>query len=163
MNIKKYLYILSANILIMAGCAENRKNPDSAQPAFTVEYNKASQTQLNITAPKNSLEQKWGIKVESIRLSAEGYMIDFRYRVLDVNKAAYVLDRKIKPYLIDEATGATFIVPAPPKVGQLRSGKNIRKDAVYFIFFANPGKYIKSGSNITVVIGDCKINNLIVL
>ena len=111
---------------------------------------------------KVSLENLWGIKVESAKLSAGGYMIDFRYRVLDTAKAAPILDRAAKPYLIDQASGATFAVPNPPKVGQLRSGKNIKEGTIYFIFFANPGKYIKSGNKVTIVIGDCKINDIVV-
>src|SRR3990172_7542680 len=50
-----------------------------------------------------TIEEKWGVRVLSIRQSAEGYMLDFRYRVIDAEKAAPLFDRKIKPHLIDEA------------------------------------------------------------
>ena len=53
-----------------------------------------------------TVEQKWGIQVSSLHLSAHGYMVDFRYKVLDPEKAATLGDPKAKPYLIDQATGA---------------------------------------------------------
>ncbi|MHC4353304.1 MAG: hypothetical protein ACYS0H_11370 [Planctomycetota bacterium] len=89
-------------------------------------------------------------------------MVDFRFRVLNADKAAKLFDRRIMPHMIDQATGAKFIVPSPPKVGQLRSGGNIKEDRIYFIFFANPAKYVKSGNKITIVVGDFKAEDIVV-
>ena len=108
------------------------------------------------------MEEEWGVRVLQIRLSAEGYMLDFRYRVVDAEKTAPLFDRKTKPYLIDQATGAKFLVPEPPKVGALRTTRPPTTDRNYFIIFANPGKYIKKGNRVTVVIGDFRAENLIV-
>lgn len=108
------------------------------------------------------LQERWGIKIIGLRQSANGYMLDFRYRVLDPEKAAPLFDRKTKPHLIDQATGAQFIVPEPPKVGALRNTRKPVANKNYFVMFANPGNYIKKGSKVTVVIGDFKAENLIV-
>lgn len=89
-------------------------------------------------------------------------MLDFRYRVLDPEKAMPLFDRKIKPYLVDEATGAMFVVPEPPKVGALRTTRKPVPDRNYFIMFANPGKFVKPGNKVTIVIGDFRAENLIV-
>jgi len=110
----------------------------------------------------SAIEEKWGVRILSIRQSAEGYMLDFRYRVIDAEKAAPLFDRKIKPHLIDEATGAKFAVPEPPKVGALRTTRPPQADRNYFIMFANPGRYIKKGNKVTVVIGEFKAENLVV-
>ncbi len=112
--------------------------------------------------PEAELEEKWGINVLSTRLTAAGRMIDFRYRVLDPEKAAKLSDPHVHPYIIDEATGAKFIVPAPPKVGQLRNTRKPVADKNYFMIFANPGNHIKSGGKISVVVGDLKIAHLTV-
>jgi hypothetical protein len=109
-----------------------------------------------------NIEEKWGIKILNIRLSAGGYMLDFRYRVKDPEKASPLFDRKIKPYLIDQASGAKFLVPESPKVGALRQTRKPVADKNYFIIFANPGKYIKKGNKVSVVIGDFKAENLTV-
>lgn len=115
-----------------------------------------------VQSEASRVEETWGIEVQSARLSAGGYMVDFRFRVLDAAKAAQIFDRKIMPHMIDQATGAKFIVPSPPKVGQLRSGGNIKEGKIYFIFFANPAGYVKSGSKITVVVGDFKAEDIVV-
>ena len=111
---------------------------------------------------RSAMEMQWGVKVLPIRLSAEGYMLDFRYRVLDAEKAAPLFDRKIKPYLVDEATGAILVVPEPPKVGALRNTRKPQPDRNYFVLFANPGRYVQKGKRVTVVIGDFKAEHLVV-
>jgi hypothetical protein len=109
------------------------------------------------------LAQKWGIKVTSLHLSANGYMVDFRYKVLDPEKAATLGDPKAKPSLVDQATGAKLIVPNSPKVGPLRqSALNLTAGKVYFALFSNPGKLVKKGNKVTVAIGDFKAENLVV-
>lgn len=115
-----------------------------------------------VTLVDASLEEKWGVKVLGIRLTAEGYMLDFRYRVLDPEKTTPLFDRNIKPYLVDEATGAMFVVPEPPKVGALRNTRKPQPDRNYFIMFANPGRYVKKGNKVTVVSGDFKAEHLVV-
>jgi len=109
-------------------------------------------------------EGKLGIRMEGLRLSAAGYMLDFRYRVVDPDKAAVLLDRKIRPYLLDEASGAQLGVPDTAKLGQLRTtGRNkVVPDQDYFILFANPGRYVQAGTKMTLVMGDLRIENLIV-
>lgn len=114
---------------------------------------------------KASIEEKWGISVEGLRLTAEGYMCDFRFRVLDAGKAAPLLSRKNPASLLNETTGMMTYVPAPPKVGPLRQTVKLGKPVegrTYFIFFANPGKLIKSGTKATVSIGDFVMPGLVV-
>jgi hypothetical protein len=112
--------------------------------------------------PAASLEETWGVKDFSIRLASNGYMLDFRYRVTDPEKALPLFDRKIKPYLVDDASGFRFYVPNPPKVGSLRNTRPPQENRTYFIIFGNPGKYIKPGNRVTVVVGDFKAENLVV-
>jgi hypothetical protein len=125
--------------------------------------NKLAISEYNPRTLQSNIEKKWGIQIQGIRLSAADYMLDFRYKIIDPNKAAPLLDRQTKPYLVDQQSGAKLIVPTPPKVGSLRqkshepiSGK------IYFVMFSNPGKLVKKGNKVTVVIGDFKTENLIV-
>jgi hypothetical protein len=113
-------------------------------------------------AKVKSIEERWGIQIIGIRQTAAGYMLDFRYRVTDPEKAAPLFVRKTKPYLIDQASGAKFAVPNPPKTGPLRTSDPPQANRIYFIFFGNPGKYIKPGNKVTVVIGDFRVENLVV-
>lgn len=114
--------------------------------------------------PRSEIEDQLGIKIVGLRRSSAGYMLDFRYRLLDPAKAASLLDRKIRPYLLDEATGAQLGVPDAPKVGQLRptSRNNVIPGRNYYILFANPGRYLKAGSKVTLIAGDARISQLTV-
>ena len=113
-------------------------------------------------ASLGQVEERWGIRPLSIRQTAEGYMLDFRYRIIDAEKAAPFFSPKIKPYLIDEASGAVMAVPNVPKVGSMRSTRKPVNDKNYAILFANPQMYIKPGRKVTVVIGDFKAEHLVV-
>ncbi len=116
-----------------------------------------------ISSPGASiLEEKWGVRIIGTRLTSAGYMLDFRFKVLDPGKSAPLLDPRVKAYLIDKSSGQKFFVPSTPKVGSLRqttlepvSGR------IYCIFFANPGKFIKPGNEVSIVIGDFESTNVV--
>jgi hypothetical protein len=114
--------------------------------------------------PHSEIEGQLGIEIVGLRRSSAGYMLDFRYRVLDPVKAAPLLDRKLSPYLLDEATGARLGVPDAPKVGQLRptSRNKVIPGRNYFILFANPGRYLQTGSKVSLVAGNTRISHLTV-
>jgi hypothetical protein len=115
-------------------------------------------------APPTPLEKTWGIKPLSLRQTAGGTMLDFRYLVVDAKKALPLFDRKLKPYLVDTSTGMAQGVPEETKLGALRSSPRNPPVAgkQYFIFFSNGYGTVKKGSKVTVVIGDCKVENLAV-
>lgn len=104
---------------------------------------------------------RWGIKVESVRLSARGQIIDLRYRIVDGEKARRLTDKKIIPYLINESTGAVMTVPAFPMVGMMRQASSRPQEGrTYFILFANSVSKTQKGDKVTVVIGDFKSTGL---
>jgi len=111
------------------------------------------------------IDREWGVEIVGLYLSAGGYMLDFRYRVIDPEKARPILDHRVKPYLIHAESDAKLVVPSSPKVGALRqtnrSGEPIA-GRVYFAFFANPGSFVKAGDRVHVVIGDYRAENLTV-
>jgi hypothetical protein len=107
-------------------------------------------------------KRRWGIEVLGVHLAAAGYMLEFRYRVLDPDKAKPLFQRQTKPVLIDEATGTQFLVPTPAKVGALRNSDSPHAGRVYWMFFGNPGKLLQSGNRVTVVIGEFRAEGLVV-
>ncbi|MEZ4236216.1 MAG: hypothetical protein R3F59_08640 [Myxococcota bacterium] len=108
------------------------------------------------------LKRKWGVEVLFVRVSAVGYMLEFRYRVLDAEKAKPLFERQTKPVLVHERTGAELIVPTPPTVGALRNSNPPIAGLTYWMFFANPGKLVQPGDRVSVVIGDYRIDGLVV-
>jgi hypothetical protein len=122
----------------------------------------AGRTPASIPAGEGDLGRIWGVEIIGIQLSAAGYMLDFRYRVLDAGKAAPLFERKTKPSLIHEKSGARMYVHNPPKIGPMRSSDPPTAGRNYFILFANPGRYIKEGERVTVVIGEFRAEGLVV-
>jgi hypothetical protein len=108
------------------------------------------------------LQDKWGIEITGLRLASAGHMVDFRYRVLDAEKAATLFARENKPYLIDQQSQKALSVPNMGKVGPLRTSNKPQEGRIYWMFFGNAGKLIQTGSVVTVVIGDFRAENLIV-
>ena len=110
----------------------------------------------------NPMAEKWGIEVASIRMTAAGNMIDFRFRVLDAKKAEALFVRQTKPYLVDQKTGKVLAVPNTAKVGPLRNSNNPKEGKIYWMFFGNRGKLVEAGNKVSVVIGDFRAENLVI-
>ncbi|MCK9529945.1 MAG: hypothetical protein M0R77_05180 [Gammaproteobacteria bacterium] len=109
------------------------------------------------------MHERFGIEVQGIRPTAGGYMLDFRYKVVDSEKAAGFLGHHLVPQLVDERRNARLITPAPPKVGPMRqTGAALKDGRTYFVFFANPGKAVKAGDPVAVVLGDVTLRGLTV-
>ncbi len=110
----------------------------------------------------NEMAKKWGIEVAAIHTAAAGNMVDFRYKVLDAEKASALFSKKTKPYLIHQKTGKVLEVPRTAKVGPLMSSYHPKQDRIYWMFFGNQTKLVQKGDKVTVVIGDFKAENLVV-
>jgi hypothetical protein len=111
-------------------------------------------------ADVSAIANRWGIRIDTLRLTAGGYMLDFRYYVLDARKADPLFVRKVKPVLKDEASGLEVAVPVPPKTGALRSSNDPKAGREYFMFFANPARFIKAGNTVTVTIGAFSVGGI---
>lgn len=119
--------------------------------------------QLRPDADSAAVTRSLGIEIAGLHLSAGNYMLDFRYKVVDPELAAPLIDHSLIPYLIHEASGAKFAVPAPTKVGPMRQmPRRLEAGKVYFVFFANPGKYVQRGDRVTIVHGPHRFEHLIV-
>ncbi|OIR14599.1 hypothetical protein GALL_44030 [mine drainage metagenome] len=112
--------------------------------------------------PSMYFKRTWGIDVVGVHPVSSGQMLAFRYRVLDEVKAKALFDKTLKPYLIDEATGTRLAVPSMENVGDLRQDVTPEPDRIYYMIFGNPGKLVKQGSRVSIVIGNFHIDGLIV-
>ena len=130
------------------------------EPATATE--KAAEAAPTVDAEALDLAEQWGIEVTSIRLSTHDHMIDYRYRVLDADKAADLFKRQIKPHLIHQKTGKVLAVPDTAKLGPLRNSNMPQNGRIYWMFFGNAGKLVHAGDKVTVVIGDFRVENLVV-
>ena len=111
---------------------------------------------------KTYMKRTWGVEVVYVRQTSAGYMLEFRYKVLDAEKAKPLFDRQTKPVLTHAESGAKFIVPTPAKTGALRNSNPPLVDHTYWMFFANPAKFVKPGDLVTIEIGDFVAENIVV-
>jgi hypothetical protein len=82
--------------------------------------------------------------------------------VLDSFKAAVLNDKRAMPYLVDQKSGTRLTVPTMEKIGALRQVANPEPGREYWMIFANPGKLVKPGQRVDVVIGAFRANSLTV-
>lgn len=108
------------------------------------------------------VQRNWGVDIVGVRPVSTGFMLAFRYRIVDAEKAKVINDKRSKAYLIDEATGNVLGVPIMDNLGELRQKAAPELNHTYFIMFGNPGKLVKSGGRVSVVIGDFRVDGLVV-
>lgn len=150
--------LLATSVNTSAMEAAEWQLPEMPQPAAYATVN-LSPEQIEM------LKEDWGVEVLGLRLASADYMMDFRFRVLDVDKAISLFDHRIKPHLITDRTNITLPVPMAAKVGAFRPtnrGKNIKADKNYYMIFGNPDRHVKAGETVTIVIGDFRVEHLLV-
>jgi hypothetical protein len=153
---------VAAALASLGGCATTATKAGHTETAVAA----APMPPVTVPIPPAALatpEERWGVQVAGIRLSAAGYMLDLRYRVLDAGKAAPVINRRVKPYLVAGESGAKLMVPNTPKLGLLRQvASGASPDRTHFMLFANPGQTVQAGNKVTLVMGDLKVEDIVV-
>ncbi len=124
-------------------------------------YNPGSQ------ARRSHLGDQWntarfGIDDMHVRSVSSGSSIEFRYRVVDADKASVLTDRTSNPYLIDQETGTRLDIPVMEKVGALRQTATPRAGKEYWMVFANRTKAVKPGRRVDIFCGAFHIRGLTV-
>lgn len=98
-------------------------------------------------------EEETGIRVTLIAVTGGGGMVDFRIKVVDVEKATKLFaNPENKPILIAEDSGAKLLPPA-----EMAFDVYLEADKGYFTLYANVNKAIQRGSPVTVLIGDYRL------
>ncbi len=104
----------------------------------------------------------WGIDGMAVKAAESGELIRFSYQVLDPSKAKTLNDKTINAFLISPAAGIRLSVPTLEKVGQLRQSSTPETGKVYWMAFSNPGRRVKRGDHVDVVIGQFHADGLAV-
>jgi len=155
---KVFLIAISMLLLLLASGCQTAAGPatDISSPADATAAPEAE-------AASARIEEDMGIEIIAIRTTAAGNMLDFRFKVLDSEKAMPFFKKELKPNLIDEASGKVLAVPVPAKGGPMRpTSRDPRVGITYFMLFGNPGHFVKVGNQVTIVVGDLRVENLTV-
>jgi hypothetical protein len=133
-------------VVLLAGCAAAPKSPTAAAKE----------------APVLRSEEGSGVEAVSLRRTAAGRMLDFRFRVVDPEKASPVLLRSTPAYLVHQATGAKLEI-TETRMGRMRQNTlKPEKGRTYFMLFNAAGREVSPGDKVTVVIGEHRFENLTV-
>jgi hypothetical protein len=104
-----------------------------------------------------AIEQQWGIRVTQIGATADGGLVDFRYIVLDPDKAlAMVQDVNNLPVLIAEDSG-TLVNSA----ALMAAKHDLAPGRTYFFLYRNTHGAIKSGTPVTVKFGNLTLEHFV--
>ena len=135
---------------------------ESSDQATVTVASIASPERVRHPRNKTFMKRQWGVEVIFVRRTAGGYMLEFRYKVTDPDKAKPLFDRQTKPLLTHVESGARMIVPTPAKTGALRNSNPPLAGHTYWMFFANPAKFVQQGEQVNIEIGDFLADNLVV-
>lgn len=98
-----------------------------------------------------------GIRVTLLGVTAQGGMIEFRYQVVDPDKASLILhDPAKRPVLVAEDSEVTLAMVSRPHShkAELRAG------GTYFFLMANTRNAVHDGTKVTVIIGDARLEHV---
>ena len=105
-----------------------------------------------------AIEERWGIRVSQVAVTADGCLVDFRYAVIDPDKALAMLSEPSNlPALMVEDSGA--MVTSLATQGQKH---NLRPGHTYFLLYRNTGGALRRGGQVTVIFGDLRLTHIAV-
>lgn len=104
----------------------------------------------------------WGVDSLNVKAVESGELVRFSYRVLDADKAKMLNDKEVNAFLIAPAAGIRLSIPSLEKVGQLRQSSTPETGKSYWMAFSNPGRRVKHGDRVDVVIGKFRAEGLVV-
>ena len=137
---------------LLSGCGAQAQAPvPTGTPAPTTQPDPTPITE-------QALEETYGIHINLVAVIAAGGMVDVRFRVLDKDKAALLLD-KPKPRLAVVAEADGTMIQAPDDVVQ---HFELETDQVYFVQFPNPQHVVESGGYISLILDQVRVEHVLV-
>ena len=104
------------------------------------------------------LEERYGLRVRLIAVTAGGGMVDLRIRILNAEQASLLLGHPPKmPLLVAEDGGTTLQAPE----GSMMDDVQLQDGGVLILLYANAQHAINPGSRVTLIIGDLRLEHLI--
>ena len=102
------------------------------------------------------MEDRYGVRVDLVALTALGGLLQLRFTVLDKDKAEKLFHTD-KPNLLVEATGTTLTPPTDAAHKMV-----LLNGAGYFLLYANAGDVVHTGDKVSVTIDGVSLQHLVV-
>lgn len=103
-----------------------------------------------------ALEERWGIRVKQVGVTAEGGLVDLRYTVIDPDKAARMFEDLATVPLITTADGTRIQLTSKVKHHQ-----QFETGRTYYILYKNPRDAVRAGSIVSVLVGDARVDGIV--
>ena len=133
-----FALIIAGAFALFAGMLMNR-------PETTLQHGHDSPVAISAAA----LEEQYGIRVTLIGVTAGGGMVDFRFKVIDAEKAEALLDHhESMPQLIPADSKVRLGLPGGAHSPTYVDGK------VYYMLYGNAGGIVRPGMPVQVAFGD---------
>jgi hypothetical protein len=159
--------ILAGSMLVSPVCAQSATASPAPTPATTAPA--AAGAASNRFQPNRFAGRAgryyalfWGIDSPTVKAAESGELIRFSWHVLDADKAKPLNDKTIDAYLMAQDSHLRLSVPSLEKVGQLRQINTPEAGKSYWMAFSNPGRRVKRGDRVDVVIGNFHADGLVV-
>jgi hypothetical protein len=121
---------------------------------------KAREAQVWIpgTMPNSSeMEDKFGVRFSFLAVTADGGMVELRYRVVDDGKAAnFGHFTETAPMLVSEDSGKIVDVT----IMGLHNHR-VEPGRTYYVLYRNTASAIQSGRPVTIAVGDLKLEHVV--
>lgn len=129
------------------------------QTTTTTEQGLANIAQEQTTViSAQTLAERFGLQITRIAVSGGGGIIDLRYRVLDKDKAAHVLDDPDNGlYLIVEESGTTLVQPGKA----MKHNSQLRNNMTYYSFYPNTQNVVQPGTPVAVAFGSVRVEPVV--
>jgi hypothetical protein len=103
------------------------------------------------------IEEKFGVRFSLLAVTADGGMIELRYRVIDEGKAAnFGHFTETAPLLIAEDTGEIVDVT----IMGLHNHR-VEPGRQYYVLYRNTNGAIESGRPVTIALGDLRLEHVV--
>lgn len=103
------------------------------------------------------IEEKFGVRFTFLAVTAEGGMVELRYRVIDEDRAAnFGHYTETAPMLISEDTGQIVDVT----IMGLHNHR-VEPGRMYYILYRNTGNALKPGRPVTIAIGQYQLEHVV--
>jgi hypothetical protein len=153
--------LLASSIVAGTGVQADAQDAKLTAPAATAPKRRIIEVPHSDRAEMYRL-RRFGVDHLHVRSISSGASLEFRYRVVDPDKAQMLSDKRAKPFMIDQTTGHKLPVPTMEKIGELRQTATPELGREYWMVFSNPGKLVKPGQRVDVMIGPFRAESLTV-
>jgi hypothetical protein len=103
-----------------------------------------------VTISQSVLEEKYGVQVNLLAVTAAGGFVDLRLRILDGEKARTLLEdpNSFPSLVVDNSIQLSISQEAKER------GIDFENSHTLFVMFPNSGNFIRKGTPVTILFGD---------